>query len=64
MIPGESRCRDGQHLSDGSRLADTVRDIGEVEQVVAVGVNCTAPTKSGRYLWFCRQWIVRPNKEQ
>jgi homocysteine S-methyltransferase len=36
-------CRDGQHLSDGSRLADTVRDIGEVEQVVAVGVNCTAP---------------------
>jgi peptidoglycan/xylan/chitin deacetylase (PgdA/CDA1 family) len=27
-------------------------------------VNCTAPTKSGRYLWFSHPWIVRPNEEE
>jgi homocysteine S-methyltransferase len=37
-------CRDELHLSDGSRLVDAVADIAEIEQVVAVGINCTAPT--------------------
>ena len=27
-------------------------------------VNCTEPTKSGRYLWFSHTWIVRPNEEK
>ena len=36
-------CRDGRHLNDGSLFAESVRGLDEVEQVVAVGVNCTAP---------------------
>jgi biofilm PGA synthesis lipoprotein PgaB len=27
-------------------------------------VNCTAPTKGGRYLWFSHLWIVGPNEEE
>jgi len=34
---------DAKHLSDGSSLAETAREVAEVEQVVAVGVNCVAP---------------------
>ncbi len=36
-------CRDGEHISDGTRLAECVALFEENEQVVAVGINCTAP---------------------
>jgi homocysteine S-methyltransferase len=36
-------CRDGSRLSDGTPFADAVRAVAELPQVVAVGVNCTAP---------------------
>jgi homocysteine S-methyltransferase len=36
-------CRDGSHLSDGGELAEALRPFNGIEQVVAVGVNCTAP---------------------
>jgi homocysteine S-methyltransferase len=36
-------CRDGQRLRDGTRFADSVRAVASLPQVVAVGVNCTAP---------------------
>ena len=36
-------CRDGRHLSDGSRFVESVRRVDALEQAVAVGVNCTAP---------------------
>ena len=36
-------CRDGRHISDGTELARAVAEIGEVPNVSAVGVNCTAP---------------------
>ncbi len=36
-------CRDGTHLSDGSRLADVARACDAVPRVAAVGVNCTSP---------------------
>ena len=36
-------CRDGHHISDGTPLADCVAAVTEIDQVVAVGVNCTAP---------------------
>jgi homocysteine S-methyltransferase len=36
-------CRDGEHLWDGTRLAEVVSDVAAHPQVVAVGVNCTAP---------------------
>ena len=36
-------CKDGGHLSDGTSLADVLMPFDELDQVVALGVNCTAP---------------------
>jgi len=36
-------CRDEQHLSDGSLLADVLVELDDCPQIVALGVNCTAP---------------------
>lgn len=36
-------CRDGEHICDGTRLAECAALFNEDKQVVAVGVNCTAP---------------------
>lgn len=36
-------CRDGRHISDGARLADCLGPLDRLEQVAAVGVNCTPP---------------------
>jgi homocysteine S-methyltransferase len=36
-------CRDEAHLSDGTPLAAVVALVAALEQVVAVGINCTAP---------------------
>jgi homocysteine S-methyltransferase len=36
-------CRDGARLSDGTGFAEVVREVSAHPQVVAVGVNCTAP---------------------
>jgi homocysteine S-methyltransferase len=37
-------CRDGARLCDGTPFADSVRAVATVPQVLAVGVNCTAPS--------------------
>ncbi len=36
-------CRDGEHICHGERLADAVALANRSAQIVAVGVNCTAP---------------------
>jgi homocysteine S-methyltransferase len=36
-------CRDGQHISDGTPLAECAAYLTEVAQVAAIGVNCTPP---------------------
>jgi homocysteine S-methyltransferase len=36
-------CGDGQHVNDGTLLAQCASLVKEVEQVVAVGINCTPP---------------------
>lgn len=36
-------CSDGRHLNDGTLFVDSVRRLDSLEQVVAIGVNCTAP---------------------
>ncbi len=36
-------CRDDAHVSDGTPLADCVAALDGFAQVVAVGINCTAP---------------------
>ena len=36
-------CHDGEHISDGTPIRDCAALLDDCEQVVAVGVNCTAP---------------------
>ena len=36
-------CADGLHLNDGTPLRECVRLFNQCDQIVAVGVNCTAP---------------------
>jgi homocysteine S-methyltransferase len=36
-------CRDGGHNSEGERIADCVAQLNDFPQIVALGVNCTAP---------------------
>ena len=36
-------CRDGQHISDGTPIADCAAFLRQFAQVTAVGVNCTPP---------------------
>jgi homocysteine S-methyltransferase len=36
-------CKDGEHLCHGERLSEVVEIANACDQVVAVGVNCTAP---------------------
>ena len=36
-------CRDEHHISDGTPLADCARSLDQIEQVAAIGINCTAP---------------------
>ncbi|MBS0611589.1 MAG: homocysteine S-methyltransferase [Proteobacteria bacterium] len=36
-------CRDGRHVSEGQRIAECAAQLEPFGQVVAVGVNCTAP---------------------
>ena len=36
-------CRDGEHIRDGTPITECVRELSSIDQVVAVGVNCTAP---------------------
>jgi homocysteine S-methyltransferase len=37
-------CRDGRHLGDGNRIGEAVARVADVEQVVALGVNCVSPS--------------------
>jgi homocysteine S-methyltransferase len=36
-------CRDGEHLSDGTRIGEAIRAAGRTGRVAAFGVNCTPP---------------------
>jgi homocysteine S-methyltransferase len=36
-------CRDGKRISDGTEIAQCVKELDSVSDVVAVGINCTAP---------------------
>lgn len=36
-------CKDGEHISDGTKIKECGEYLGKFPQVVAVGLNCTAP---------------------
>jgi homocysteine S-methyltransferase len=37
-------CRDGERINDGTRLTDAVQPLAHLPHVVALGVNCMAPS--------------------
>jgi homocysteine S-methyltransferase len=53
-------CRDGQHVSDGSRLVDCLAPLSGLEQVAAVGVNCTPPRLIPSLIAEARQATDKP----
>lgn len=53
-------CRDGEHLSDGSRIDDVVRAADATGRVTAFGVNCTAPQHVDSLLALARSATDKP----
>lgn len=53
-------CRDGRHISDGTLLADCVAAVTEIDEVVAVGINCTAPRLVPSLIEEVRAVTTRP----
>ncbi len=53
-------CRDGSHVNDGTPLADCLAPLDEIEQVVAVGVNCTAPRHIAALVGQARRVTDKP----
>lgn len=60
-------CRDGDHLASGQPLSEAAALLSEMENVVAVGVNCTAPAhlasliEQVRHACPCKEVVVYPN---
>lgn len=53
-------CRDGQHISDGTPLAEAVVPLSDLSQVVALGVNCTAPRYIPALIGAARTATAKP----
>lgn len=53
-------CRDGEHNSQGERLADCVAALETFDSVVAVGINCTAPQHVASLLVQARTRTRKP----
>jgi homocysteine S-methyltransferase len=53
-------CRDAARLCDGTPFAEAVRAVAELPQVVAVGVNCTAPAHVEELLQVASAVTAKP----
>jgi homocysteine S-methyltransferase len=53
-------CRDGERLSDGSRVDDVIRGADATGRVTAFGINCTAPQHVDSLLRLARSATDRP----
>jgi homocysteine S-methyltransferase len=53
-------CKDDSHLSDGSNFDDAVALVSQAASVVAVGLNCTAPSLVNALLESARQVTSKP----
>lgn len=53
-------CRDGEHNSQGEKLADCVARLDNVRQIAAVGINCTAPAFIPSLIEQARQRTSKP----
>jgi len=53
-------CRDGKHISDGTPLVDCISPLNDLEQVAAVGINCTPPRFIPSLLAVAREATDKP----
>lgn len=53
-------CRDQQSLRDGSSFRETVQTCAAVENVAAVGVNCTSPDHISALVSIAREAATKP----
>jgi homocysteine S-methyltransferase len=53
-------CKDGEHNSQGEKLTDCMAQLDGVPQIVAVGVNCTAPEFIPSLVAQARQASTKP----
>lgn len=53
-------CRDGEHLSDGSKLEDVARDCDAEPRLAAIGINCTHPEFIDSLIAEARRGTTKP----
>ncbi|MBV8629416.1 MAG: homocysteine S-methyltransferase [Silvibacterium sp.] len=53
-------CRDEAQVAHGERLADCAASLDSVPQVVAIGINCTAPRLIGPLIAQARKGTAKP----
>jgi homocysteine S-methyltransferase len=53
-------CRDEKHICDGTPIAESVKPFAEHPQVVAIGINCTAPTYAASLIREISQVTTKP----
>jgi homocysteine S-methyltransferase len=53
-------CRDGEHTNEGQSIAECAAQLKDSAQVVAIGVNCTAPAHIGSLLRHLRSRTDKP----
>jgi homocysteine S-methyltransferase len=53
-------CRDGQHTCHGEHIADCARELDSLPNVVAIGVNCTAPQHVSSLLRYLKVGTDKP----
>jgi homocysteine S-methyltransferase len=53
-------CVDGRHTGAGDEIATCARVVGESPQVVAIGVNCTAPAHVGTLIECLKAETTKP----
>jgi len=54
------QCRDGEHIADGTPIAECARYLDGVDHVRAIGVNCTAPQHIGNLVEELRTATRKP----
>lgn len=53
-------CADAEHLNDGTSLEAMVRELDDCPQIVALGINCTAPQHIAGLLTRLRKGTEKP----
>jgi homocysteine S-methyltransferase len=60
-------CKDGSHISSGENFMEAIKVLNSSQQIIAVGINCTAPQYIGSLIKIAsantdKLIVVYPNK--